>query len=116
MISRIPEWVARDAIEFCQAYARHLEGAPNAMCGMAKIAIGVAQNADQTVEADPSDLKLLDELLLDYMRHLKLQPADMATHSLTTLQAMKRLRDAWHDGEMKEITLTWANHFKEVPL
>jgi hypothetical protein len=64
-----------------------------------------------------TDLKLLDELLLDYMVAKKLKPADLESHSAGTIthEVITRLRSAWESGEMPEITLTWANYFRSSP-
>lgn len=61
-----------------------------------------------------TDLKLIDELLLDLMRAEKKQPRDMLSHSGVTRDAITRLREAWDSGEMPEITLTWATYFGDV--
>lgn len=59
-----------------------------------------------------TDLKLLDEVLLDYMRELGLQPHHMPYYSSTTRDAIARLREAWERGEMSQgITMTWAEYF-----
>ncbi len=36
--------IVRDAIDFCKAYVRFLDGSTNALCGMAKIARQVADS------------------------------------------------------------------------
>lgn len=59
----------------------------------------------------PSDLKLLDELLLEYMRFRRMQPVDLEEYSIATREAIHRLREAYASGEMQTITLTWANYF-----
>ena len=61
-----------------------------------------------------SDLKIIDELLIDYMRVMELQPKDLETHSATTRDAICRLREAW-ENEMWYITLTWSKYFEETP-
>jgi hypothetical protein len=61
-----------------------------------------------------SDLKIIDELLLDYMREMQLMPHDMEIFSETTRDAICRLRDAWNGEEILCITETWRNYFKET--
>ena len=61
-----------------------------------------------------SDLKIIDELLIDFMHAVKLQPRDLETYNSATRDALCRLRDAWNSDEMWYITLTWNNYFKET--
>ncbi len=58
-------------------------------------------------------LKLLDEVLLAWMRELKLQPAQVEKHNSLTRDAVQLLRRKYTDGQMASITLTWANYFEE---
>lgn len=62
------------------------------------------------------DLKLIDDLLLAYMHELKLRPEDLEGPKGTNLteRATKRLRQAWRNGEIGAITVTWDDFFKEA--
>jgi hypothetical protein len=60
------------------------------------------------------DLKIIDELLLDYMLSKKLMPHDLEMYSTITSEAICRLRKAWDADEMLYITKTWADYFEET--
>lgn len=60
----------------------------------------------------PSDLKLIDELLVD-MRRTGETYSQLERRSSVTRDAMQRLREAWKSGEMESITLSLALYFKD---
>lgn len=61
-----------------------------------------------------SDLKLLDEMLCDYMLIAKINTCEeLERHSYLTGCIMRRLREAWKSGEMPVITMRWAIYFNE---
>ena len=60
-----------------------------------------------------SDLKLIDELLVDLMRSNKKEPHEMFHHSHVAQEALLRIRKAWVNGEMPEISATWGSHFED---
>ena len=68
-------------------------------------------------EAKLSDLKLIDELLIDIMWSKGMRPADLEMGKVSSVvnDAMKRLRSAWKSGEMKLITLSFARYFEQEP-
>lgn len=61
-----------------------------------------------------TDLKLLDELLIDYKTARGLNFADLegGHGSNLTVRIMRRLREAWQGGEMEAITLALADYFE----
>lgn len=60
-----------------------------------------------------SDLKLIDELLLDVMQSNKLTPRELFHRSSVAQEGMLRIRRAWINGEMPEISATWGRHFED---
>ena len=60
-----------------------------------------------------TDLKLIDELLCDLRHKLNISPTQMLTYSSVTKTALQRLYQAFSNGEMPEITLTWSRLFKK---
>lgn len=60
-----------------------------------------------------TDLKLIDELLVD-MRGTRTWH-ELELSSSVTRAAFRRLREAWKAGEMPMITLSLVNYFKMVP-
>ncbi len=60
-----------------------------------------------------TDLKLIDELLLDVMQSNKLTPRELFHRSSVTQEAYLRIRKAWVAGEMPEISATWGTYFEE---
>lgn len=61
--------------------------------------------------APASDLKLLDELLCSFKHPRKGWEEIEKSGYHAEKQAIKRLREAWGSGEMKEITLSLGNYF-----
>lgn len=60
-----------------------------------------------------SDLRLIDELLIDLMLTYAKRPADMFERSSISRAAMERLRAAWKAGE--PMTAAWAVFFDTNP-
>ena len=72
-----------------------------------------AMTQEEYNHAIDSDLKLIDELLVD-MRATSQTYAELEVQSSVTRKAFARLRFAWKSGEMKVITLGLANYFRET--
>lgn len=60
-----------------------------------------------------TDLKIIDELLLDYKDEAHLTWKELESYSNLTSYAMNRLREAWKNNEMESITLSLANYFRD---
>ena len=61
-----------------------------------------------------SDLRLIDELLIDLRSELKCTFTELTQHSTATRAAMDRLRVAWYSGEVKALTMSLARYFRET--
>lgn len=62
------------------------------------------------------DLKLLDDLLVNLKWTLGEHTWErVEAHSSIARGVMNRLREAWENEEMKEITRSLANYFKNKP-
>lgn len=66
----------------------------------------------ENLETRMTDLKLIDELLIDLKDESGYSIDDLEHRiSSVTKEAMRRLRVAWQAGEMPEISLCFANYF-----
>lgn len=59
-------------------------------------------------------LRVIDRLLLDYMRSRGLQPADLENDGGSTSAAMDLLREAYYAGQYEKMTATWTIYFDET--
>lgn len=60
------------------------------------------------------DLKLIDSLLCLYVKGPFKSWEDIERDTNLVITCLERLRKAWESGEMKLITLSLANYFKEL--
>ena len=61
-----------------------------------------------------TDLKLIDELLCGIKARYGMTWRQIEDDPFVTGDAMDRLRVAWKNGEMEEITLSLANYFDDM--
>lgn len=72
----------------------------------------IVVDENQGPESPMTDLKLIDEMLMDLALAMNLRPSQLESWSGVTKQAMDRLEQAYESGEMPVITLSLANHFR----